>query len=70
MIAKNWTRWTTLLLISTLTISGCSMFGTKQIEVSSKPIEANIPEANPLKCPIQLTPAGEKNGISANKESP
>jgi hypothetical protein len=29
-------------LILTLTISGCSMFGTKKIEVSSKPIEIDI----------------------------
>ncbi len=42
MIAKNWTRWTTLLLISTLTISGCSLIPTKKVEVVSKPLEIEI----------------------------
>ena len=42
MIAKNWTRWTTLLLISTLTISGCSILGEKKISVSSAPIQIDI----------------------------
>ena len=42
MIAKNWTRWTTLLLISTLTISGCSLIPTKKVEVVSKPLEIDI----------------------------
>ena len=42
MIAKNWTRWTTLLLISTLTISGCSLIPTKKVEIVSKPLEIDI----------------------------
>ncbi len=42
MIAKSLIRWTILAPILILTISGCSMFGTKQIEVSSKPIEIDI----------------------------
>ena len=42
MIAKNWTRWTTLLLISTLTISGCSLIPNKKVEIVSKPLEIDI----------------------------
>ena len=42
MIAKSSTVWTTLLAISILTISGCSTFGTRLIETSSKPIEIDI----------------------------
>ena len=42
MIAKSLIRWTILAPILILTISGCSLFGTKQIEVSSKPIEIEI----------------------------
>ena len=42
MIAKNWSRWTTLLLISTLTISGCSLIPTKKVEIVSKPLEIDI----------------------------
>ena len=42
MIAKNWTRWTTLLLISTLTISGCSLLPNKKVEIVSKPLEIDI----------------------------
>jgi hypothetical protein len=42
MIVKNSIRWMIPALILTLTISGCSMFGTKKIEVSSKPIEIDI----------------------------
>ena len=42
MIVKNLIRWMIPALILTLTISGCSMFGTKKIEVSSKPIEIDI----------------------------
>ena len=42
MTVKNWTRWTTLLLISTLTISGCSLIPTKKVEVVSKPLEIDI----------------------------
>ena len=42
MTVKSLTRWTILAPILILTISGCSMFGTKQIEVSSKPIEIDI----------------------------
>ena len=42
MTVKNLTRWIILAPILILTISGCSMFGTKQIEVSSKPIEIDI----------------------------
>jgi len=36
------TRWTILPAILTLIISGCSTFGTKQIAVSSKPIDIQI----------------------------
>jgi len=42
MTVKNSIRWMIPALILTLTISGCSMFGTKKIEVSSKPIEIEI----------------------------
>ena len=42
MIAKSLIRWTILVPTLILTISGCSVFGTKQIEVSSKPIEIDI----------------------------
>ena len=42
MIAKSSTAWTILLAISILTISGCSTFGTRLIETSSKPIEIDI----------------------------
>ena len=42
MIAKNWTRWTTLLLISTLTISGCSLIPNKKVEIVSKPLKIDI----------------------------
>ena len=42
MIAKSLIRWTILAPRLILTISGCSLFGTKQIEVSSKPIEIEI----------------------------
>ena len=42
MIAKSLIRWTILDPTLILTISGCSVFGTKQIEVSSKPIEIDI----------------------------
>ena len=42
MIVKNWTRWTTLLLISTLTISGCSLIPNKKIDIVSKPLEIDI----------------------------
>ena len=42
MIAKNSIRWIILAPILTLIISGCSMFGTKKIEVSSAPIEIDI----------------------------
>ena len=42
MTVKNWTRWTTLILISTLTISGCSLIPTKKVEVVSKPLEIDI----------------------------
>lgn len=42
MTVKNWTRWIILAPILILTISGCSIFGTKEIEVSSKPIEIDI----------------------------
>ena len=42
MIAKNWTRWMTLLVISTLTISGCSLLPNKKVEIVSKPIEIDI----------------------------
>ena len=42
MIAKSSTACTILLAISILTISGCSTFGTRLIETSSKPIEIDI----------------------------
>ena len=42
MTVKNSIRWTIPVLISTLIISGCSMLGSKKIEVSSKPIEIDI----------------------------
>jgi hypothetical protein len=42
MTVKNSIRWMIPALILTLTISGCSMFGSKKIEVSSKPIEIEI----------------------------
>ena len=42
MTVKNSIRWMIPALILTLTISGCSMFGSKKIEVSSKPIEIDI----------------------------
>ena len=42
MTVKNLTRWMILAPILILTISGCSIFGTKEIEVSSKPIEIDI----------------------------
>ena len=54
MIAKNWTRWTTLLLISTLTISGCSLIPTKKVEIVSTPIEIDIMQPD-LPRPVQLT---------------
>ena len=54
MIAKNWTRWTTLLLISTLTISGCSLIPTKKVEIVSTPIEIDILQPD-LPRPVQLT---------------
>ena len=37
-----------------LIISGCSLMGTKQIEVSSKPIEIDIMQPD-LPRPVQLT---------------
>ena len=60
MTAKNWIRWTLLAPILTLTISGCSLMGnmgTKEIKVSSKPIEIDIiqpsmPRAIDLKEPV------------------
>ena len=42
MIAKNWTRLMTLLMISTLTISGCSLLPNKKVEIVSKPLEIDI----------------------------
>ena len=42
MTVKNWTHWTTLLLISTLTISGCSLLPNKKVEIVSKPLEIDI----------------------------
>ena len=42
MTVKNWTHWTTLLLISTLTISGCSLIPNKKVEIVSKPLEIDI----------------------------
>ena len=42
MTVKNSIRWTILAPILTLIISGCSLMGTKQIEVSSKPIQIDI----------------------------
>ena len=56
MIVKNWTHWIILPVILILTTS-CSSFGTKQIEVSSKPIQIDIiqptmPRAIDLKEPV------------------
>ena len=42
MIVKNSIRWTIPVLILTLITSGCSLLGSKKIEVSSKPIEIDI----------------------------
>ncbi len=42
MIVKNSIRWTIPVLILTLVTSGCSLLGSKKIEVSSKPIEIDI----------------------------
>ena len=41
MTAKNWILWTTLPLILILTTS-CDSFGTKKVEVVSKPLEIDI----------------------------
>ena len=41
MTAKNWILWTTLPLILILTTS-CASFGTKKVEVVSKPLEIDI----------------------------
>ena len=56
MTVKNWTHWITLPVILILTTS-CASFGTKQIEVSSKPIQIDIiqptmPRAIDLKEPV------------------
>ena len=50
MIQKNFIS----LLILALIISGCSTFGTKKIDVVSKPIEIDIMQPD-LPRPIQLT---------------
>jgi len=42
MIAKNWTHLMTLLLTSTLIISGCSLIPSKKVEIVSKPLEIDI----------------------------
>jgi len=42
MTVENLTRWMILPAILILTTSGCSTFGTKAIEVSSKPIDIQI----------------------------
>ena len=42
MIAKSLIRWTILVPTLILTISGCSIMGTKPITVSSAPIEIDI----------------------------
>ena len=42
MTVKNWTHWPTLLLISTLTISGCSLLPNNKVEIVSKPLEIDI----------------------------
>ena len=41
MTVKNWILWTTLPLILILTTS-CASFGTKKVEVVSKPLEIDI----------------------------
>ena len=56
MTVKNWTHWIILPAILILTTS-CASFGTKQIEVSSKPIQIDIiqptmPRAIDLKEPV------------------
>ena len=50
MIQKNYIS----LLFLTLVISGCSMFGTKGIEIISKPIEIEIMQPD-LPRPVELT---------------
>ena len=49
MILKNYT----VLAILLLTTSGCSLFGTKNIEVNSKPIEIEIMQPD-LPRPVEL----------------
>ena len=41
MTAKNWILWTTLPLILILTTS-CASFGTKKVDIVSKPLEIDI----------------------------
>ena len=42
MTVKNWTHLMTLLLTSTLIISGCSLIPSKKVEIVSKPLEIDI----------------------------
>ena len=56
MTVKNWIHWITLPVILILTTS-CASWGTKQVEVSSKPIQIDIiqptmPRAIDLKEPV------------------
>ena len=41
MTVKNWILWTTLPLILILTTS-CASFGTKKVDIVSKPLEIDI----------------------------
>ena len=50
MIHKNFI----ILTILTLAISGCSMMGSKKVEIVSKPIEIDIIQPD-LPRPVQLT---------------
>ena len=50
MIQKNFIS----LLFLTIAISGCSLIPTKQIEISSKPIQIDIMQPD-LPRPVQLT---------------
>ena len=50
MIQKNFS----ILVALTLTISGCSLMGTKEVEIISKPIEVEIMQPT-LPRPVELT---------------
>ena len=50
MIQKNFS----ILVALTLTISGCSLMGTKEVEIISKPVEVEIMQPT-LPRPVELT---------------